>query len=338
MAGLIKKQSLVDCFFMHTHFTDLEVKKTDAGEAVITGKLTKELLQECRAEALKELNNRSNIPGFRAGHIPEDVLVKNIGEMKVLEEVAEVALGREYGAVLKAASEKEKISPIGRPTVAITKLAPGIPLEFKITVTLEPDFTLRDYKKIAKGVALEAANTEVADKEIDDVVEEIKKRDWKPELKGGEDLREKVKENILHEKEFRNKEKRRLTIIESLVKATEIQVPKLLIDSELDRMIAQFKDDVTRHGMQWENYLKDIKKTEEEIREEWKDKALERAKAELIIAKIAEAEKLEPAPEDLEREAEHLLSHHKDADPLRARIYVYQMMRNEKVLEFLETL
>ncbi len=322
---------------MHTHFNILKVEKLPESEAAITGELTLEFLKECRAEALKELNNRSNIPGFRAGHIPEDVLVKNVGELKVLEEVAEVALGREYSHIVKAASEKERLSPIGRPTIAITKLAPGIPLEFKITVTLEPEFDLPDYKKIAKEVNVETQSTEVTDKEVDDVVEEIKKRDWKPDVKEGEDLREKIKENITHEKEFRNKEKRRLAIVEGLVKAVEVKIPKLLVESELERMIGQFKDDISRRGFKWETYLESIKKTEGEIREEWQEKARDRAKAELVIAKIAEAEKLEPDVEALEKETKHLLSHHKDADPLRARIYVYQMMRNEKVLEFLET-
>jgi FKBP-type peptidyl-prolyl cis-trans isomerase (trigger factor) len=318
---------------VQTHFRNLKISKADA-EAEITGELTLEFLNECRAEAVKALNERTNLDGFRSGHIPSDVLEKKLGAMRILEEVAEVALGKEYPEIIKEA----KLSPIGRPHVAITKLAPSIPLEFKITISLEPEFALPDYEKIAKESTKEKSKVEVSEKEVDDVLEEIKKNNWKPDLKEGEDLREKAKQNILAEKEFRAKEKKRLSIVEGLVKAVEIKLPKVLLQAELEKMLAQFKDDVTRQGIKWEEYLKSIKKTETEIQTEWNPKAVDRVKAELIVVKIAEAEKLEPNTEELEKETKHLLSHYPDADPLRLRLFIYTQMRNEKVFEFLENL
>lgn len=279
-------------------FEKLKIEKMPDSEVVITGELTLECLNKARPAALRHLNDHIKIPGFRSGNIPENILAKNVGEMRVLEEVAEVALANEYPNIMHEA----KLSPIGRPEVAITKLAPGIPLEFKITITLEPEFTLPDYKKIAK---------EVKSEDSLDVTDE--------------------------EKKHRAKEMKRLTIVEDLVKATKVKIPKLLIDNELNKMLSQFQEDVVRHGMKWDEYLKSIKKTEDDIRAEWKEKAEHRAKAELILMKIADAEKLEPTNEELEHETEHLLTHYKDADPLRLRIYVYQMMKNQKVLEFLET-
>jgi FKBP-type peptidyl-prolyl cis-trans isomerase (trigger factor) len=319
---------------MSKHFQNLKVSKLADSEAEITGELTLNFLNECRTEALKALNERINLDGFRSGHIPQDVLEKKLGAMRILEEVAEVALGKEYPEIIK----ESKLSPIGRPNVAITKLVPEIPLEFKITLSLEPEFDLPDYKKIAKESKKEEGELAVTDKEIDDVLEEIKKQNWKPELKEGENLREKAKENILKEKEFRAREKKRLLIIENLIKATEVKVPKILVQAELEKMLATFKDDVMNQGIKWDEYLKSIKKTETDIQTEWHSKAIDRVKAELVVTKIAEAEKLEPKVEDLEKETQHLLSHYQDADPLRVRIYIYTQMRNEKVFEFLENL
>lgn len=316
---------------MSKHVDNLKVEKLPDSEAVITGHITVEYLTECRAEALKVLNERTEIDGFRKGHIPEDTLVKKIGEMRILEETAEVAIGREYPAIIKESG----INPISRPDVSITKLAPGIPLEFKIKVILEPVFELPDYKKIAKGIKAEE-NLEVTDVEIDAVLEEVKKQNWTPDLKEGENLRDKARENIAKEKEFRQKEKKRLGMIDALVKATEVSLPGVLVQGELEKMLAQFKDDVSRANVQWDEYLKSIEKTEDAIKDEWKPKAIERVKAEMIIAKIAEAEKIEPSVEDLEHEVKHLIEHYPDADPLRARVYIYGLLRNEKVLQFLE--
>lgn len=317
----------------HKHTDNLKVERLPDAQAVITGVLTLDYLNEVRPEALKALSERVKIDGFRPGNIPENVLLKHVGEMQVLEEVAEVALASEYGNIL----HELKLSPVGRPQVAITKLAPGIPLEFKMTVTLEPEFTLPDYKKIAKDSRGKEEELSVTEAEIDAVVKEIEDHKWEPKLAEGENLRDKVKENLMEEKKYRAKEKARLLIIENIVKATEIKIPDIMIKAELEKMLGQFKDDVSRHGMKWDDYLKSIKKTEDEIRSEWKEKAEARSKAELVMLKIAEVEKLEPTNEELEKEVTHLLSHHKDADPMRVRVYVYQMIKNQKVLEFLET-
>lgn len=317
---------------MHKHVDNLKVTKLPDSEAEITGALTLEYMAECRPDALKSLNQNADIPGFRKGHIPEDVLVKHIGEVHVLEEVAEVALGREYPRII----EESKLSPIGRPTISITKLAPGMPLEFKIRVSLEPEFKLPDYKSIAKSVMAENDELEVSEKEVSDIVEELKKQDVKAELKEGETLEGRVKENLAEEKKFRAREKKRLKIIEELVKATDFVVPKVLISAELEKMFAQFKDDVERVGMKFDDYLKNLKKSPEEMKNEWEPMATDRVKAELIVSKIAHEEKIEPTPEEVEHEAKHVLSHYPDADPLRVRVYVYTMIRNQKVLEYLE--
>lgn len=317
----------------HKHLDNLKQEKLSDGNISITGELTLDVIKEARPEALKALGERVEIPGFRKGNIPEAVLVKQFGEMKILEEVAEMVLASEYGNILR----ELKVSPVGRPQIAITKLAPGIPLEFKITVTPEPEFTLPDYKKIAKDVKREDT-FEVDEKEVDAVLSEIEKRGWKPELKDGEDLRTKAKENLLDEKKLRAKEKHRLTLVENLVKATELSIPKIMVEQELNHMLTQFKSDVANHGMKWDEYLKSINKTEDEIKNEWEVKAEARVKSELIMFKIAETEKLEPTKEELEHEVAHIMSHYKDADPMRVRLYVYEQFKNQKVFEFLETL
>lgn len=235
----------------HKHnFHIKEVKKLPDWEAEIIGEIPVEYLNEARKEALKYLNEKVSLPGFRSGKIPEDVLVKSVGEMKVLEETAEVALAKEYGHIV----EESKLRPVARPMIAVTKLAPGIPLEFKMNLILEPEFDLPDYKKIAKEVPVEKAE--------------------------GKD------------EEVKAREKRRLKIIEAIVLATKFELPKKLVDAELFHMLGHFKQDVEKAGIVWEKYLEQIKKTEEEVREGWRENVVARAKTEVILSKIAEKENL----------------------------------------------
>ena len=317
---------------MSKHFEKLKTTSLPNSEASITGSISVEYLNECRAEAIKALNARIALPGFRSGHIPKDVLIKKVGEMGVLEESAELALGREYQAIIREAGVKA----IGRPQIAITKMVPNTPLEFKITTAVEPEFALPDYKKISTDVMNEPADLVVTDKEIEDVKKEIGERKIDVELAEGETIDSKIKENLSKEKEFRAAEKKRLALVDALVSATTVDVPNILVEAELDKMIGQFKDDILRAGLEWANYLKEIKKSEDDVRAEGRAKALDRAKAELLIDRIAMEEKIEPSEEELEKETKHLLSHYPDADPLRARIYVYTILRNEQVFKFLE--
>lgn len=317
-------------------FTITKTEKLPNSEALVTGEISLPFLVELRPEAIKHLGEHVKIPGFRPGKIPEDVLIKNLGEMKVLEEVAELALAREFNNIVKEA----KLTSIGRPEISITKLAPGIPLEFSLKIYLEPEFKLPDYKKTAKGIKEEKPDTTNIDKEVADVVKEIEdlpagRQEGKFGLKEGQKLEDMVKENLLKEKEHKAIEKKRLKILEELVKETKIELPKLLVDAELEKMLAQFKGDVEQAGIKWDEYIKQAKKTEDEIKTEWRDKAEDRVKAELIIFKIAEAEKIEPTKEEVEHEATHLLEHYPDADPIRVRLYIYNSLRNQKVIEFL---
>ena len=88
-------------------------------------------------------------------------------------------------------------------------MASNIPLEFKITVAVEPEFKLPDYKKISKEIFGKEEKIEIIDKEIEDVLREIKEHNLNPDLKEGEDLNTKIKENLLMEKTLRAKEQKR---------------------------------------------------------------------------------------------------------------------------------
>ena len=242
----------------HKNFKIIKVEELPDAEALITGEITLPFLVASRAEAIKSLNKVLSLPGFRQGHIPEDVLVKNAGEMRILEETAEIALAKEYMNIL----EESKVKAISRPEIAVTKLAPSVPLEFKLKVPVEPQFDLPDYKKIAKEVPIEEIPAQEDPTQFE--IEKSKAR-----------------------------EKRRLKIIENIVKDVKLTVPKMLVEAELHHMMGHFKADVEKAGVKWDEYMKKIEKTEDEIRDGWREQITERAKAEFILSRIAREEKLD---------------------------------------------
>jgi trigger factor len=240
------------------------------------------------------------------------------------------------------------IKAIGKPEITVTKLAPGNPLGFKIKTAVMPEITLPDYVALAKKANAEPEEAiTVEDKDIDTALEQIKEAKQAAaiddalaqslgDFKTLAELRDRLKENMLGEKKIRAKEKRRLAILESILDGSDFAVPHVMVDHELQKMLGQFKDDISRAGLAYDAYLTQIKKTEADIFAEWRDSAVKRAKTQLILGKISQEKKLAPDEETIKHEVDHILEHHKDADRFRARMFVENMLTNENVLKFLE--
>src|SRR4029077_11845411 len=112
-----------------------------------------------------------------------------------------------------------------------------------------------------------------------------------------EKFSEALRTNIKTEKEMQAREKRRATLLDELVKESDIKYPAALREYELDDMEARMKEDVSRLGMTFEAYLAQTKKTREQIRADWKDTADKRAKVRLLLTEIARKEQVEPGKE-----------------------------------------
>jgi len=348
-------------------YSNIKITPLKNSEVEIEGEISADILQSSHKAATKRLSETLEIPGFRKGKVPESVIKQRIGEYPILEDAAEIALNSEYPNILI----DHKINAIGRPEITVTKLALGNPLGFKIKTAIEPQFSIPDYKTIAKKINGKVITNDVADKEVDDAIEEIRKNkahydfhqqqklDWSnhahPEIKD-EDLsplndefaksigkfetldalKKQIRENLVKEKEHKAREQKRIEIMDKIIESIKVDLPEVLVRSELEKMLGQFKDDVTRAGLEFDEYLKQVKKTEEEIKKEWRGSAEKKALYQLILNKIAETEKIEADKDMLEHEVKNLLDMYKDAHPENVRVYVGTMLRNEQVFKFLE--
>lgn len=142
----------------------------EAGSTVnVTGEIPETELKKHRAAALKTLGEHVKVDGFRPGHLPESVLVSKVGELNVLNEMAERALANIYPIILA----EHKIDAIGHPQVSITKIAAGSPLGFAITISVMPEITLPDYKTLSHEMNQSKDETLVTDEDIEEQIKNI---------------------------------------------------------------------------------------------------------------------------------------------------------------------
>lgn len=157
-------------------YEDITVTPKENSQVEITGMISPAALAPFRQKALEKIGQTAKIPGFRQGHIPEQVLVEKVGEAAILENAAELALQ----TVVPELVEKHAAQYIARPKITITKLAPNNPLGFSILVAVRPTLQLPDYKKIAaeeiaaSNSAAEQEKIVVSDKEVADVIEHMR--------------------------------------------------------------------------------------------------------------------------------------------------------------------
>jgi len=155
-----------------TNVTDLKITPAGEGEIEIEASLDVAKFESYREKTIKTLANDLRLDGFRPGHIPTEVAVKEIGEEKILWEMAQEAIADTYPAIL----EENKIMALGRPAVTITKIAVGNPLGFKIKTAIMPEIKLGDYQALAKKINSEPAEAlEVNDEEVAKVLEDLQK-------------------------------------------------------------------------------------------------------------------------------------------------------------------
>jgi FKBP-type peptidyl-prolyl cis-trans isomerase (trigger factor) len=356
----------------------LSVKKLPGSSVEIEGELPADVFESYFARALRKLGEDFELDGFRKGKVPENILIPSVGEMRILEEMAELALGEHYPLIVAGEKGTEKIDAIGRPEISITKLARKNPLGFKIVTAVLPEIKLPDYKAIGKEIiSLGRSPTgeakiviEVSDEEIEQTIMDIRKSrapkkhmtesadvavNEKKEIAGEElpefndefvqalgpftnveDFKTKLKENIKLEKENLQKEKTRIKIIEKIITDSALEVPAILIEIELDKILFRMESDITAMGLKFEDYLKQLNKTVGDLRKEFRNDAEKKAKLGLILNEISKTEKISADEEEVASEVAHILEHYKDADPGRAKIHAANVLTNEKIFQFLE--
>lgn len=329
------------------------LKKLPASEVELVGEVPFSEIEPHQEHALKHIIEHLEMPGFRKGHVPADMARKQIGEIALLEEAVEHYMADLYPALIA----EYKLEPIGRPQVQITKLAPGNPVGLTIRTYLYPEIKLPDYKKLAGGVKKEEAPA-VTDEEVTKAIDAVRESHstlkdadgkailpevtdaWVKEMGPFENVAQftdKLREHLGKEKEQATKEKRRAGIIDAVLEKTNIEIPAIFVEAELEKMLGQMKDDIKRFGMTFEDYLTRLQKTEDDLRKEFRADAEKRAKLQLTLNAIAEKEEIKIPAEDIKHEAEHILAQFKDADRERVHIYVESVLKNEKTLSLLET-
>jgi trigger factor len=95
-------------------------------------------------------------------------------------------------------------------------------------------------------------------------------------------------------------------VVEDLINAHDFPLPEVMIEREIDSMLSDGAGMAARMGMSYEDYLKAVGKTEEDLRKEYRSDAERRVKGTLILESIAKTENIQATPADIQNELQAL--------------------------------
>ena len=88
-------------------------------------------------------------------------------------------------------------------------------------------------------------------------------------------------------------------LVEAAVKEAQMDVPAPMVERKLDEKIQDMAMRMAYQGMRFEDFLKYTGQTQEQVREQFREEALNTVKAELVLKAIRKAEGVEPTDEQI---------------------------------------
>lgn len=119
-------------------------------------------------KAFAKIAGQVNIPGFRKGKAPRNIIEMHYGKEAVKQEAFELVANQCYTEAL----EQEKLIPVSDPKVEDSVFEENKDMELTIKVTLKPEVKLGDYKELH----VEKEAVEVTDEAVEEQVQGLRSR------------------------------------------------------------------------------------------------------------------------------------------------------------------
>ena len=140
-------------------------EKGEKSTVKVTITLTEKEWADAQDKAYEKNKGKFNIPGFRKGHVPKSVIIRQYGETVFYEDGVNEAFVKHYYDVL----DKEKeIQAIDRPDVSIDEISDK-KLKFTAIVPVKPDVKLGAYK----GIKIEKVEYNVKDEDVEAEIDRL---------------------------------------------------------------------------------------------------------------------------------------------------------------------
>ena len=168
----------------------------------------------------------------------------------------------------------------------------------------------------------------------DEFAKDVSEFDTLAELKAS--IKEKLEKSNAQRAKYETEE----AAMKAVCEDAKLDIPTGMIELEVDNMMKDFEQRLSYQGLNLEQYLKMIGRTEEEMRKEYEPQATEAIKSRLVLEAIINAEKIEASEEEINAKMEEMANNYgKKVEELSGnenlKKYLNDGIKSEKALEFI---
>ncbi len=158
-----------------------------------------------------------------------------------------------------------------------------------------------------------------------------------------EELREDIKNKLEQAAENNANFQVRRMVADKAVENAEVDIPKLMIDSQVEEMVRNLEMRLLNQGMSLENYLSYTKSTLEDMKSSMLPEAEQEVKTKLVLEAIAKAEDIEATDEEIDEQVKKMAEYYRqEPEDLRRALEIQGQLHfliagliKEKTLQFL---
>ena len=143
---------------------NVSLQNIDKVSALLTVKLEKADYQEKVDKSLKSFRQKAQMPGFRKGKVPRQMIEKMYGPEIFYDDAANTLIPKAYSE----AYEECELEIVSRPEINVVQIEKGKSFIFTADVATKPEVKLGEYK----GLEVDKVSTRVTQKEVDAKIQE----------------------------------------------------------------------------------------------------------------------------------------------------------------------
>ena len=143
---------------------NLQVEKLEKNMAKLTIEVSADELEKALQNAYMRQKNKINMPGFRKGKVPRQMIEKMYGPEIFYDDAANSLIPKAYSE----AYDECELEIVSQTEINVEQIEKGKPFIFTAQVATKPEVTLGEYK----GLEVDKVSTRVTQKEVDAKIQE----------------------------------------------------------------------------------------------------------------------------------------------------------------------
>ena len=168
-----------------------------------------------------------------------------------------------------------------------------------INVTFPEDYHVEELK--GQPVIFKVTVHEIKKKVLPELNDEFVKELKIDNVNTVDEYKAHLKEELLNSKKASAEDKASEKLIKEFAEAAKVNIPKVMIDNETDQLINEQAQRLAYQGISFDQYMKIINQSKEEIKKNLEPSATERIKVTLCLEELAKRENIEASEEDVDK-------------------------------------